>query len=248
MKKCIPPLILFTVCIALSACSPEEAVLPDRPAGALPPSAGEPDDPFGTGRRFSIEEAKNYFETEIGEVQPLDLYGAKRRPDNPTPLADYRPKCGPLLIPLWNEAAQTGDNGYIMTVEIPLKPNGWTMEVSEAGRHPVNAASWRHPVPSSTMVMHKYVEGDSIMCFVVTFLPDSACYNERKFRRNPYRFKGNRGFEGFTIISEIDGSFSTAFLDRGGKCRRVGMNPPGSHRSDTAAVIGFLTVSERIDP
>lgn len=214
------------------------------------------DEPVPVGRttagQFSSGDARAYFEATASDLRTVELPGgncsegcahghAHDGPATRSVAGLDSVESGPVLTPLWDKARQTGDNGYVVTVEVPLRLGGNALEAWST-EYRDSLMIWCRSEATSVLVLQKHAGTDSIRYFVATFIPDSACYAARRKLADPYCYYKDPKFEGYTILSDVAGRYTEAYLHHRGHKVKVRLNAPGTVR-DTTQIIGGLSLS-----
>ena len=166
----------------------------------MPDESESPPEPL-TDERFSLDEARSYFEQTADDLCPMNLY-CKHDHSSDTKSDDeiLNMQISTTMTPLWNNAIYTYDNGHTMTIEIPIDMHttGWYAWSSILDSCQAKYA----PRLTSNLVIQKDLESNQKRYFIATFIPTRECHRVHRMKVMQHRFMMNPDYEGYVILSD----------------------------------------------
>lgn len=160
---------------------------------------------------FTLSEARSLFESNAKDLRLVE-FSYSHKSDLKTKSANMSEN----VIPDWDKAVQTTNSNSIM-FEIPFKQNAKSSAILISKSDSIVTYLKKVTVESS-LVIQKFPEIDTVRYFVVTVLGEYIG-NEDINKANPFCYNGDRkGFEGYVIISDLDGCvLDTYYYAKGGR-------------------------------
>ncbi len=182
--------------------------------------------PPGTelNENFKLSEARSFFENNATDLRLVDF--------NHSPITVLETKSSYIqenIVPDWEQATQTCNSNSIM-FEIPLNQTSVKTALIVSKKDSAGLQTKRVKAESS-LIVQKFTANDAVRYFVVTVIGEY--YGKGEINKvNPFRYNGDRRkFNGYMIISDVDGEFQTGYYYANGGRKHISIKPESQNKS-----------------